>query len=296
MHKAPFMSRLSTLLLAMLVSSGSFCQQHPARFNPDSILVGNRQMPHVLLLGTFHFNYPGLDAHKTPKENEVDVLSPERQRELEALLEVILRFRPNKLVLETQGGALMQRYRAHQRDHVPLGRNEYYQIGFNVMDRMHLDTLYAGDADPLMADLYMGHDSLLFRPWLDSLYAGWDWGGPDSASARYNRLYEAQDRFAHDHTLLETLLAMNDDHVLDRMYGAYLNGGFLLDDHRGADILSVHWYNRNLRIFRNIQRITTSPQDRILVVFGWGHMGILKHLFECTPEYRLVRLVELVDH
>jgi hypothetical protein len=282
-------------LLAIVASTAIFCQQTTVRFDPDSILVGNRQLPQVLLLGTFHFDYPGLDAHKTPKENAVDVLSPERQREMEELLEVILRFRPNKLVLETQGGALMKRYRAHQRDHAPLGRNECYQIGFNIMDRMHLDTLYAVDADPLVADLYMGADSLLFRPWLDSLYAGWDWGGPDSASARYNKLYEAQDRFAHDHTLLETFLAMNDDHVLDRMYGAYINGGFLLGDHRGADILSIHWYNRNLRIFRNIQRITTSPQDRILVVFGWGHMGILKHLFECTPEYQVVRLANLVE-
>jgi hypothetical protein len=107
-----------------------------------------------------------LDEHKTPKESEVDILSPERQLELQELLNVVLRFRPNKLVLEAQGGELMKEYRAHQRDRGPLGRNEHYQIGFNVMDRMGLDTLYAADADPLMVDLYMGADSLLFRPWL----------------------------------------------------------------------------------------------------------------------------------
>lgn len=271
------------------------CNQAPStHFDPDSMLVGERKLPEVLLLGCFHFDYPGLDAHRTPKENEVDVLSAERQKEMEALLEVILRFRPNKLVMETQGGALMQQYRDHQRSNAPLGRNEYYQIGFRVMDRMQLDTLYAADADPLLVDMYMGKDSAFFTPWLDTLYAGWDWGGPDSASARYTRLYAAQDRFAHDHSMLETFLALNDDHTLDCMYGAYLNGGFLLDDHRGADILSIHWYNRNLRIFRNIQRITTAPDDRILVVFGAGHMGILKHLFDCTPEYKRVRLVDLV--
>jgi hypothetical protein len=288
------MSRPFTLLMAIISCTGLHCQHPTGLFDPDSILVGLRPLPQVLLLGCFHFNYPGLDEHKTPKESEVDILSPERQLELQELLNVVLRFRPNKLVLETQGGELMKEYRAHQRDRGPLGRNEHYQIGFNVMDRMGLDTLYAADADPLMVDLYMGADSLLFRPWLDSLYSGWDWGGPDSASARYKRLYEAQDRFTHDHTLLQTFLAMNDDHTLDRVYGAYLNGGFLLDDHRGADILSLHWYNRNLRIFRNIQRITTTPEDRILVVFGWGHMGILRQLFASTPEYHLVRLGDLL--
>lgn len=288
------MRRSYALILGTLTFTGSFCQTPRARLDADSILIGDRKLPQVLLLGCFHFDYPGLDAHKTPKENEVDVLAPERQKEMEALLDVILLFRPNKLVMETQGGELMRRYHTHQRENTALGRNEYYQIGFRVMDRMHLDTLYAADADPLMSDLYSGPDSLTYRPWLDSLYAGWDWGGEDIASARYKELYDAQDRFAHDHTLLETFLSLNDDHTLDRSFGAYLNGGFLLDRYRGADILSIHWYNRNLRIFRNIQHITTSPEDRILVLFGAGHMGILKHLFACTPEYTLVRLADLL--
>ncbi|MBK9419072.1 MAG: hypothetical protein IPN62_17770 [Flavobacteriales bacterium] len=87
---------------------------------------------------------------------------------------------------------------------------------------------------------------------------------------------------------------MNDDHALDRDYGAYLNGYFKLPGHQGADVHAIHWYSRNLRIYRNIQDITTGPEDRILVVFGAGHMGILKHLFECDPGYQLVRLKELV--
>jgi hypothetical protein len=286
-HRSPFLSPCSP--------SRRSPKRRTQPFDPDRILVGDRQLPQVLLLGCFHFDYPGLDAHKTPKEDEVDVLAPERQKELEELLEVIMRFRPNKLAVETQGGWLMQEYRRYQHEHTPLGRNEYYQIDFRVMERAGLDTIYAVDADPLMWDLYAGPDSTTHRAWLDPLYEGWDWGGPDAASQRYKELYRAQDLFAHDHTLLETFLAMNDDHALDRSFGSYLNGGFLLDQYRGADILSIHWYDRNLRIFRNIQRITTSPDDRILVVFGAGHMGILKHLFECTPEYQLVRLADLVE-
>ena len=113
-------------------------------------------------------------------------------------------------------------------------------------------------------------------------------------SQRYDTWYDAMDAAKKDNSLLEIFLAMNDDHALDRDYGAYLNGYFKLSGHRGADVHALHWYSRNLRIFRNIQDITTSPDDRILVVFGAGHMGILKHLFESDPSYRLVRLRDLI--
>lgn len=279
------------LILPLLFASlGAFAQTK--LFDPDAILVGDRPRPEVLLVGTFHFGYPGLDAHVTKEQDRVDVMSPQRQKELEQLLDVIMRFRPNKLAVETQGGWLMQEYREHLAG-APLERNEYYQIGFRVMDRAKLDTLYAVDADNLVNELYSGPDSMLHRPWLDRLYEGWDWGGSDSASARYKRLYAAHDRYELEHDMLSIFLSMNDDHTLDRSFGSYLNGGFLLDEHRGADILGMHWYNRNLRIYRNIQRITTSSDDRILVLFGAGHMGILKHLFECDPTYRLVRLIDL---
>ena len=279
--------------IVLWTSSLLFCQQRTS-LDPDAILIADRPQAHVLLVGTFHFGYPGLDAHKTAETDQVDVLSEQRQKEMAELAEVIMRFRPNKIAMETQGGWLMREYRTHQADNTPLGRNEYYQIGFRIMDMAGIDTLYTVDADPLVNDLYEGPDSLLHRPWLDSLYVGWDWGGDDIISKQYAALYKQQDLFERDHTLLESFLALNDDHMLDRGFGAYLHGGFELADKRGADILSLHWYNRNLRIFRNIQEITTSPDDRILVLFGAGHMGILKHLFECSPQYELVRLSELV--
>jgi hypothetical protein len=50
----------------------------------------------------------------------------------------------------------------------------------------------------------------------------------------------------------------------------------------------MYWYSRNLRIFRNIQNIST-PEDRVMVLFGAGHMSILKNLFECSPEYDLLK-------
>ena len=60
-----------------------------------------------------------------------------------------------------------------------------------------------------------------------------------------------------------------------------------ISDYIGVDFETGRWFNRNLRIFRNIQRIETGPSDRILVIFGAGHLNLLNYLFECSPEYRL---------
>ena len=50
----------------------------------------------------------------------------------------------------------------------------------------------------------------------------------------------------------------------------------------------MHWYARNLRIFRNIQAIATEPDDRIMVIFGAGHLGILRQQLESYPGMELV--------
>ena len=281
------------LVLAALLLTTSFLSAQGTMPDPDSILIADDPLPQVLLLGTFHFGYPDLDAHVTAEDDRVDVLSAQRQQELIELLDVVMRFKPNKLCVETQGGWLMHEYHEYRKGERPLGRNEFYQIDFRLMDRAKLDTLYAVDALPMVMDLYNCPDSLRYTPWLDSLYQGWGFGGEDKISERYSAWYTATDKAKKHNTLLDIFLAMNDDRALDRGYGAYLNGYFKLPGHSGADVHAIHWYSRNLRIFRNIQDITTGPEDRILVVFGAGHMGILKHLFACSPEYKLVRLADL---
>jgi hypothetical protein len=52
------------------------------------------------------------------------------------------------------------------------------------------------------------------------------------------------------------------------------------------------WYARNLRIYANLARIIESSQDRVLVVFGSGHITLLSQfltdsaLFELEPPHK----------
>ncbi len=62
------------------------------------------------------------------------------------------------------------------------------------------------------------------------------------------------------------------------------------DEYVGAEWVAG-WYERNLKIFVNLTRITTTPRDRILVIIGGGHVPILTQLIRDSSAY----LVETVD-
>lgn len=282
------------LLPLLLLLLNSALAQAPGIPDPDSTLISGPR-PKVLLVGTFHFEYYDLDAHVTDKDKRVNVKEPKRQREMQELVDYIARFKPTAIAVEAgeNTGWLMKRYRGYQRtDSLPRA-DEREQIGFRLMKRFALDTVYGVDAPTLLSDLWDRPDSNSLHPILDSIYADWDFTSDDAISQRYSTWYRSFDDYHVSHTLLESFRYHNADKTLDRDYGAYLNGDFKLGKYRGADGLAMHWYARNLRILRNIQELHLKPTDRLVVIYGAGHMGILKHLFECTPEFELVKFGDL---
>ncbi len=288
------MKKVYLLLIALAYSTFSLYAQTTGP-DPDDILVGNRKQASILFVGSFHFAYYNLDAHKTDKDKQIDILSEQKQKELTELLNFIAKFKPTKIAIEAgrNTGYIMHNYRAWKRGERQLTKNEIEQIGFRLMDRFKLDTVYGVDDGTILYDLYDGKDSNYFRPVLDTIYADWDFQSNDTISTLYKANYKKNDELNKEMTLLNYFKYFNSDKSLNRGYGAYLVGDFKLGDTRGADALAMHWYSRNLRIFRHIQQITNSPNDRILVLYGKGHVEILKHLAECSPEYKLVKFGEL---
>lgn len=284
------MTRIAILLLALLSALPGL----HAQLSIDSILIAGPR-PKVLLVGAFHFPYYDLDAHVTAKEMRVNVLEPKRQKEMEELVDHIARFEPTVIAVESgrNTGYLLRRYERYLRtDSIPRP-DEIDQIAFRLMKRFGIDTLHGVDAPALVNDLWNHPDSAVLHPLLDSIYADWDFTSDDAISRRYKAYYNASDAYRFDHTLLESFKALNSDKAIDRGYGAYLAGDFKLGSYRGADGLAMHWYARNLRIFRNIQELHVKPTDRLMVLYGAGHMGVLKYLFECSVEFELVKFEEL---
>lgn len=93
-------------------------------------------------------------------------------------------------------------------------------------------------------------------------------------------------------SLREYLLFLNSEERISKGHGHYLVDSFKFssgDDYLGPD-MATSWYNRNLRIFSNLQRITKSNNERILLIIGAGHVSIIRHAVQSSPEYDLVEV------
>lgn len=279
-------------LFVFLIGLSSFAsgQKHP-----DEILINNRELPKVLVVGTFHFGYPGMDAHKTAEADQVDILSPKKQKEVEALVDYIARFKPTKIVVEAgqNSGYLIRRYEEYLKDPSTLRRNEIDQVGFRLMKHFSLDTLYGCDAPGLIHSMEQHPDSTALNRFLSEVFEGYDWKSDDPMDALYEEFYDYDDQLTKEMPLLDYFKYLNADDLIRRYHGAYLIGDFKTDGYRGADALALYWYSRNLRIFRNIQRVIEGPADRVLVLFGAGHSSILLQQFEASPEFEVVKFNDL---
>ena len=244
-----------------------------------------KERTQVLVVGTFHFDYPGLDALKEAEEDKIDVLKEPKKSEVTALVEYIREFHPNKIAIEAhpswEAGRKFSEYRDGQhRDK----RDERYQLAMRIGLEEGLDTLYSVDA-PDMTDDLLALDSA----YVQELGRDFDFeSDADPYTDLYRAWFQEDSKAVSRVPLLEYFKYMNSPESHQYGYGAYLVGDFKLGEYRGADLIAASWYNRNLRIFRNIQRMVEGPEDRILVVIGNGHAAVLRQLFEASPEFEFV--------
>ena len=108
-------------------------------------------------------------------------------------------------------------------------------------------------------------------------------------------MVKAQDQYLASHSVLETLLYMNEDDKVAEAVGFYHRLAHFGEpgDWAGADLVS-DWFRRNMRIYSNVTRLADSPNERVLVIFGAGHLGWLRHDVSSDPTLRLRKLAEFV--
>lgn len=219
----------------------------------------------VLLLGTFHFSNPGLDAYK--ERYTADMLAPEQQAQILEVVERLSAFAPTRIGVERMTERqvhLDSEYAAYRDGNVTLPTGEEYQIGFRLAAALDHERLFALDVWGRPYEGLEDFEDHLRKSGRDDLADG---GLPEP----FVRFLEQQDAHKASHTLREHLLFINDPDYVRAGHGVYFTWLFGADGdsgYAGVDFETGRWYNRNLRIFRNIQRITSSPQDRILVIYG----------------------------
>ena len=243
----------------------------------------------VLTLGTFHFDFPNLDAVRIDESDQIDVFDPKYQKEIELLTEKLLKFKPTIIVIEQQPSeqqridSLYNLYRSGQ---YKLGRSECEQIGFRLAGLSGLEKLWC-------VDEWGGFNENVIR--LLENEAGEEFVNFEKSFSEKidsTKEFRLKNIFKSEGIIAE-LRQLNDEENIKRDLGNYLINTFKYEstpyDFTGVDFETGRWFNRNLKIFRNIQRIKAEPSDRILVIFGAGHLNILNWLFECSPEFELVK-------
>lgn len=245
------------------------------------------QKTEVLTLGTFHFAFYNRDVAKIAKKDQINVLSPKYQDEIEQIVEKIAKFKPTIIAIEVDPKyqkRVDSMYNEYLNGTYELGRSEDQQIGFRLAKQMGIKKLHCVNdwgVYPKEIDAFLnGKDSTAQKDFFNYFYHN-----PDSL-LRYDRknVFKSEG-------ILKELINCNKSENLTNSLGNYLIGVFKYEtpdnEFFGVDFTTGWWFNRNLRIYKNIQKIQTTPSDRILVIYGCGHMNILNPLFEASPEYEL---------
>jgi Family of unknown function (DUF5694) len=239
------------------------------------------QRAEVLVLGVYHMANPGRDIVNMQAD---DVLAPKRQAEIEQVTAVLARFRPTKIAIEADAGSetVPKRYADYVAGKHELTRNEIEQLGFRLAKQLGHATIYPVDADgefpfPRLADYMKAHGR---EKELDAL------------TAEVQEMVKARGAYLGSHTVLETLLDINSDARVAQESGFYFRQAAIGEpyDWAGADLVA-DWMRRNLRIYTNIAQLA-GPSDRILVIYGSGHLGWLQMMFGGNPNFRLRKLAE----
>ena len=279
-----------TLLLSILFSNNS-CAQGPLDVGKKYKTASDFfQIPKtkVLVVGTFHFDYPNLDAIKTEEKDKIDVLSESRQKEMEELIKYLKKFSPNKIGIEALSNRFTQDLKKYKNGDFDLSRDERHQLGVRLAHELNLDTLFAVDAESLAYDLNKTNPDLVDAMWKD-----YDWMSEELVDSLKVEWYTYANELLKEVSLLEYLKYMNSPEFHQFDYGCYLIGDFRLGETQGPDVLGSYWYNRNLRIFRKVQELTENSEDRILLILGNGHASLMRQFLKYSPEYEFVEFGSL---
>src|SRR5207302_5071632 len=229
---------------------------------------GQATRAEVLVLGVYHMANPGHDIFNMPAD---DVLAPGRQQEIAELAAVLKRFKPTKIAIENDSQKkLNDRYAKYLAGEYVLTPNEIDQVGLRLAKELGHTAIYAVDAD----------GDFPFQRVINFAKASGQSAKLDAHLAQIGAMVKAQGDYLKSHTVLQTLLYMNADAKVAQDVGFYYLEAHYGEpgDYAGPDLLA-EWYRRNIRIFNNVTKLVASPDDRILVIFGAGHLGWLRQAF-----------------
>jgi hypothetical protein len=272
---------LAAIVWILLAAGSAAAQVAPSRLPADR-LDGPPQAE-VLVLGTYHMGNPGRDIFNMKAD---DVLAPQRQAEIRGLLDVLARFRPTKIAFEANSNSpKIKQYEDYRSGKYELGRDERDQIGFRLGKALALPRIYGIDEQedfsyPTVQDYAKAHGR---EKELESLMG------------LFGKKVQEDNEFLKSHSVLQMLLRINSSAAVRRDRANYaLFAHFGEEGNYAGATLLLDWYKRNIRIFTHLLAIL-EPGDRVLVIYGAGHLRILQENVQADPTLKLRTLEEFAS-
>ncbi|HEU4880474.1 MAG TPA: DUF5694 domain-containing protein [Gemmatimonadaceae bacterium] len=262
----------------------------PAVAQDDRRLLRERspdQRPALLVLGSGHFDNPGLDVANIKVD---DVLAPTRQAEINKVVEQLAAYRPTHIAVEwpmSKQAALDARYRDYRDGKYQLGRGEEEQLGLKLAAKLHLARVYAAD---------WNEDS----PGTDADYDWIAYGQAHGQKAQVTALLDPKGVIGivplGTQSIGTWLLQLNRPEILAANHRNYFDCAAIGDaEHQPGANWVGQWYARNLRIFTNLVRAAGRPEDRMLVVYGQGHAYLLRQFAVESGAFRVVDVGDVLS-
>lgn len=236
--------------------------------------------PVVMIVGAYHMSNPGRDVSNVKAD---DVLAEKRQREIVEFVALVKKFKPTRIAVEepTTNDKLNERYARYLKGDYTLTANETDQIGFRLAKELGQPRVYTidwqgrFDMDKVLASAEANNQTAISDGIMNTF---------KSFGTNFAELMKTA-------TVTELFRYLNDEKSVDEKHRPYLTGVRVGkdDDYAGAD-LATEWYERNLKIYANITRIAESPNDRVLVLIGNGHLKLLQQFISDSGEFDLEKL------
>ena len=265
--------RLMTVNLLLVLVAAASAQ------TKEAVRTTSTKKARVLVLGVFHMANPGKDMFNLQVD---DVLAPKRQKELSELAETLKKFQPTKIALEApaESDKIRKQYEDYLAGNYSLTRSESDQIGFRLAKAMGHKQVYGIDTqgdfpfDPIAQFAKKnGKEELL-----------------NGLISQVPKEIEAMSVILSKGTILDLLRYINQDEQVRRDHEFYMSLAQFAGngEYPGPDLLAA-WYQRNIRIYSNLRRLIDSPEDRVLVIYGSGHLFWLQRDVFDSPDLELAR-------
>lgn len=273
------------LIVASLILLLSGCvkkAKESANGNTSTISIESEKIK-VLNFATFHMG-------NTTDANSVDFDEEDKKNQEDAkkIAQMISKFKPTVICVEVPQNnqlALNETYKKYVSD--PKNSSSYYGevglVAFEVGRLNNIHRLYG--IDHKLEYNYTINDELVNE--IDSLTYNNFQANPFAMIPDLNI-------FEENLSLMEKLRRMNHPKFLDFLIT--INADMLAfvgtkEGFEGADE-AAKYYQRNLRIYSNLNRIPLTKEDRVFILSGGSHTAFLNEFMKRSPKYDVVNTLE----